>query len=292
MLTVLVPAVCAWPAAVPVRVTVSIHPLALLVAEVAGPGAEITTLLPPGASPHGFEPTPFQMRQAAGADLLVFVGGGLDPWTGRIHEALNGQAHLELAAAVGIEAKPRVGERHPGDDHAHGAEDPHLWLDPVLVRDRVVPALVLALSRVRPESALLFRGRGETFRRELAMLDREMSEGLAPYAGRAFVAFHGPWGRFADRYGIRQVAVVEPVPGREPSPRWMLEVIQTARREGATAMVIEPQFNPRVAETIARQFDGRVVQADPLGTGAGEAGTSYAGLMRSNLRAFVEAFAP
>jgi len=275
---------CAVPpaaAAEPVQVAASIHPVALLVRAVGGEQVAVRTLLPPGASPHGYEPTPSQVRDLSRAELLVTIGAGLDPWAERLRAgvaeampALALSAHTALLASEDADA--------PGGD-------PHVWLDPVRVRDDLVPALVRSLSAVAPDRAAEFARRGEAFRAELTALDRDLAEGLAPYGDRAFVAFHASWTYFAARYHLRQVAVVEPIPGREPSARWMGEVIEAGRAGGARAVLIEPQFNPRIARTIAAQFGARVVTVDPLGAAGGAAGDTYADLLRFNLRAFREA---
>jgi len=281
-------------AAAPLRVTASIRPVALLVAEVGGGEVAVHTLLPPGASPHGYEPTPSQVRDLAGADLLVTVGAGLDPWAERLHRAVGrGVPILELAGHTRLLPAP-VGHPHEGEesdaDADHGAGgDPHVWLDPLRVRDDLVPAIVRALSEAAPDRAPAFARGGEAFRARLTGLDRELAEGLEPVAGGAFVAFHGSFTYFAARYGLDPVAVVEPLPGREPSARWMRQVIEAGRGSGARAVLIEPQFNPRIARTIAEQFGARLVTVDPLGAADGAAGDTYADLMRFNLRAFREA---
>lgn len=286
----------AAPAA-PIKVTASIRPVALLVAEVGGDQVTVRTLLPPGASPHGYEPTPSQVRDLAGADLLVTVGAGLDPWAERLHRAVGREVpELELAEHTRLLPAP-VEHHHEGEDggeqeaHPHhgGEGDPHLWLDPVRVRDDLVPAIAAALSAAAPDLAPGFARRGEALRDRLTDLDRELALGLRPFAGRAFVAFHASFTYFAARYGLRQVAVVEPLPGREPSARWMRRVIEAGRQAGARAVLVEPQFNPRIGRTIAEQFGARVVTVDPLGSP--EAGGTYADLMRFNLAAFREALA-
>ncbi|MDH4229374.1 MAG: metal ABC transporter substrate-binding protein [Nitrospirota bacterium] len=283
----------AAPAVSPLRVSASVHPLALLVRAVGGEDVKVDVLLPPGVSPHGFEPTPAQMRRLAEAEWWIAVGGGLDPWAERLAEGVSGgRPHLILI-------QPSAGSAHNADHnadhedgHRHSGVDPHLWLDPVLVRDELVPRISAALSRQRPAQAKMFAGRAAAFQQRLTALDAELTAGLAPYKGGAFVAFHGAWGRFAARYGLREVAVVEPSPGREPSARWMAQVVETARREHAVAVIIEPGFNPRVANTIAAQFGGRTVTANPEGGLGGTWGATYEDLMRYNMGAFRAAMTP
>ncbi len=278
-----------WASAAPLRVAVSIYPLAMLVSELGGDQVTVSTLLKPGASPHGFEPSPSQIRMLSRADLFVTVGAGLDPWADRMARAIRrNRNNLPLANVV-----PLTGADH-SDSHRHGGThdggDPHFWLDPVLVRDHVIPALAGALAELRPEEAPAFAEASDRMRADLTALHEELGAELAPFAGKAFVAFHGPWGYFARRYRLNQVGVVEPTPGREPSARWMMKVVTTARKAGARAILVEPQFNPRVAYTIAGQFRAKVVEVDPVGRPGTPSGESYAGLMRYNVAAFIKAF--
>jgi len=273
-------------------VAVSIHPLALLVHEIGGDAVEVRTLLPPGASPHGFEPTPSQVRALAGAHLLVTVGAGLDAWAERQYAAVGGRARIALAEH-GPLMPAGPGHHHEGhEDGDHGPGDPHVWLDPVWLRDHAVPALEQALAEAAPENAVQFQAGAEALAERLTALDAELAAELAPVKGAAFVAFHGSWTYFAARYGLSQVAVVEPLPGREPSARWMAEVIRAARDSGAHAVLVEPQFSPRPARTVAAQFGGRVVTVDPMGDPHTPQGAGYESLMRFNARAFRAGLAP
>jgi ABC-type Zn uptake system ZnuABC Zn-binding protein ZnuA len=285
-------------------VAASIHPLALLVAEVGGDAVAVQTLLPPGASPHGFEPTPSQVRALASARLLVTVGAGLDDWADRMYAAVGGKARVAVAAHGPLMPAGPGHHHHDGDDdhdqdadhddhteHEHGPNDPHVWLDPVWVRDHAVPALEKALAAAAPEHAAAFHANAADFAGRLTALDTHLAAELVPARGKAFVAFHGSWTYFAARYGLKQVAVVEPLPGREPTARWMAEVIGEARASGARVVLIEPQFAPGPARTIAAQFDGRVVTVDPVGDPRTPQGASYEALMRFNARAFREGLA-
>jgi ABC-type Zn uptake system ZnuABC Zn-binding protein ZnuA len=279
--------------AAPLKVVVSIQPLALLVSELGGDQVSVTTLLKPGASPHGFEVSPIQVRKLAGADLFVSVGAELDPWAERMARSVRKQqANLVLASAVPLLPFGNEADHDHGHDSDAVEGDPHYWLDPLLVRDYVLPALLSALSNLAPDKALAFDARFKRMVAGMTDLHQQLVADLAPVSGKAFIAFHGTWAYFADRYGLKQVAVVEPLPGREPSARWMMKVIKAARDANAQAMIIEPQFNPRIAYTIAKQFGGRVVEADPLGIPGRQDDESYGAMMRANGAAFKAGLAP
>lgn len=273
-----------------IHVVTTLPPLADLVARIGGERVSVAALLPPGASPHAYEPRPSDLRNVAGADLVVSVGAGLDQWLYPILETSRAGTHLELARTTPLlpaqdEVTPgRDGEAEDDHGHEHGSWDPHFWLDPVLVRDEVAPALAEALAAVDPRGEAVFARNLAALQAELSLLDRELQELLAPHRGTAFVAVHSAWRYFARRYGLEQVAAVQEFPGREPGPAWFAAVIAVAREKGARLVVTEAQFDSRLAQQLARETGARVVALDPLG-GPGVAGMeSYVDLLRANGR--------
>lgn len=253
-----------------VPVVVTIQPLGLLVAAVGGQRVAVTTLVPPGASPHHFEPQVRDVVAIQRAALLVSVGGGLDAWLEGMMAAASSDARREHLL--------------PNADGAN----PHVWLDPIRVRDEFAPALARALAAVDPDHASHYRERLGAFQRDLDQLDHEIRTMLAG-RGRGYVAFHAAWTPFAARYGLEEVAVVEESPGEEPTPRALTVLIRSARRHGVRAILVEPQLDPRIASILADEFDARLVQVDPLGDPADPERASYTGLMRWNTRAFAQA---
>lgn len=264
----------------------TISPLADILARVAGPSWDVRTLVPPGTSPHIFEPTPREVRLAAPARLLVTVGAGYDRWAAKLASACApGAALFDAGAAVGIEA-PSDASSH---DHEEGEADPHWWLDPRLV-ERALGPLAERLAAVDPAGADGYRQRAAAFAEELSTLDAEIAASLAPVRGGGILSAHNAWERFASRYGLRTVGSIEPVPGREPSPRDLAALVTTARREGIRTLFTEPQFPLSAARVVADEAGIRVVMADPIGGVPGRSG--YAELMRWNARAFREGLSP
>ena len=182
------------------------------------------------------------------------------------------------------EANP---ESHAGPASEYGL-DPHVWLDPILVRDRIVPALVEAISRLDPDGDEEYRGRGEEFRRALGQLDRDIRSRLITTGGR-YVAFHNAWRHFARRYELREIAVVQEFAGEEPTPRELGQLVRAARNAALPAILVEPQLDPRLARTLSDEFAGTTVMVDPLGDPEGAERSTYLGLMRFNASAFFRA---
>jgi ABC-type Zn uptake system ZnuABC Zn-binding protein ZnuA len=260
----------------------TIAPLADVLARVAGPAWDVRTLVPPGTSPHVFEPTPREVRLVAPARLLVTVGAGYDRWAANLASACApGAALFDAGAAAGVEA-PSGASIH---GHEDGEFDPHWWLDPSLV-ERSLGPLAEKLAAVDPAGAEGYRRRAAALAAELSALDAEMAASLAPVRGGGILSAHDAWERFASRYGLRTVGSIEPVPGREPSPRDLAALVTTARREGIRTLFTEPQFPLSAARVVADEAGIRLATADPIGGVPGRSG--YAELMRWNARAFRE----
>ncbi|MBI3782753.1 MAG: zinc ABC transporter substrate-binding protein, partial [Deltaproteobacteria bacterium] len=136
-LTALAAFVLANQALASLRVVATIHPLADLVAQIGGLEVSATTLLPAAANPHSFEPSPAQMRAVAQSALLVRVGAGLDNWADKLLDAATSKV-IVVTVTDGMTLEALA------DDHGeseHGG-DPHVWLDPILVRDHIVPMIL------------------------------------------------------------------------------------------------------------------------------------------------------
>lgn len=245
----------------------TIHPLASIVGELAG-SADVRTLLPPGAHPDTYEARPRDAEAMAAADLLVRVGGAADAW-------------------VGSPAGMPVVEFTEGMALAGG--NPHVWLDPIRVRDVLVPRLLDALAGILPDSADSLHRRAAAFSDSLTALDAEIRGLLADAPTRRFIAAHPAWEYFAERYGLEPVGVLHASPGREVGTREMAELVRSARGGGVRAVIAEPQLGRAGVDALARELDARVEVADPVGGATVEGRGDYLSLMRFNARAFARA---
>jgi zinc transport system substrate-binding protein len=274
------------------NIVTTIYPLKMIVSEITGRTESVACLLPPGASPHTFEPLAADLARIRNARLFVRVGAGLDDWAGRLLAAVERRpTTLTLMDIEGIRPIHRLAaDGHAHDDgHHHSDIDPHVWLDPVRVRDHIVPALVEELVRLDPERAKDYRLSAARFRTLLSETDTKLRETLAPVRGRSFLAFHDTWRYFAERYGIEQHAAVHEFAGEEPTPREIAEIVRSLRGSETRTVIVEPQFSPRLAETVSAEIDGNIATADPMGSPDAPDRNDYDGLMRSNGESFLAA---
>ena len=254
-----------------ILVAVSINPLVSLVHGVVGEQAELVRLVPPGASPHTYEPTPSQVARVGRADVLVLIGMGLEFWADDLVSAADNPDLVVVDSSKNVEP---IGHNH------------HIWLNPLnaitqveLIRD--------ALVEVDPERAKTYEERAARYIEELRALDQEVTEEIESWSQRAFIAFHPAWIYFAKRYGLEQAAAVEETPGHEPSAHELVDIIEEARRIGIRAIFAEPQLPAAEAETIAEESGAQVLFLDPLG--GTKAPDDYLGLIRYNVQTMAKA---
>lgn len=276
-----------------IPVTASIVPLADFCRQIGGELVDVQVLVPPGASPHTFEPPPSVVARASRARLFLFIGEGLEPWAARLAKSLKkGSVALEAARGLplirGIPARESRESEHPADKHAHSHQgaNPHVWLDPLLAKE-ICRKIATALIQLDPANKILYEENLRNYLDKLKALHEEILQRVSGFRIRKYVCFHPAYVYFSRRYGLEEAGVIELSPGREPSPRHLRNLVEQIREQGIQVVFAEPQLNPRVAEVIAREAGVRVAMLDPLG-GRAPYGSDYLALMRYNLEVMAE----
>ncbi len=238
-------------------VFVSIPPQKYLVDHLAGGRARVEVMLPPGASPATYEPTPRQMAALNGAVLYFQIGV---PFEGPVLAKISSVAPgLEVVdCRRGITLVPMEG----GDDgHGHGPLDPHIWLDPIRMKT-VARTTARALSDNLPADTSGIESRLAGLLEAIDETDRRVAARMAPFKGRDLLVFHPAYGYFARRYGLVQIAVE--AEGKAPSARQLAEIVESLRDRPTPAIFVQPQFSQTAARRVADALGCRVVVLDPL----------------------------
>jgi zinc transport system substrate-binding protein len=281
-----------------------------IVQQVGGEHWQVATLIPAGASAHTYEPTPEQVRHLAEARVFFQIGLGLEFWLEKLVRATKNSELLRVdlsqtidtlhapspelplpsreATGRGQEHLHRTSAKGKHDhSHMHKGADVHYWLDPVRMQ-QVVTHVEQVFVALDPDHAQLYAERAQRVRTELEKLHAEILQHTRGLQNRRFIALHAAWTYFAPRYDLWQAAVIEPFPGREPSPRYLADLARLMRREEVNAIVIEPQLTAAAAQALARETGARVGMLDPYG-GPGVPGReSYQDLMRYNVAALAK----
>jgi zinc transport system substrate-binding protein len=301
-LTLMVGLARAEAPAAPLPVAATILPLSDFCQKIGGDLVRVQVLIPPGASPHAFEPPPSIMARASQARVFVYIGAGLEPWATKLLGSRSSDNLVVLEAARGIPLLGMAPHRHqpPGagdhDDHhpgqavapkSHLAGNPHIWLDPVLAQE-ICRKIAAALIQADPGHRAHYEANLKSYLTALEALHQEIQQHAHSWSHRDFVSFHPSFSYFARRYNLREVGTIEAAPGREPTPRHLQGLVAAIRRYGIKVVFAEPQLNPRVAEVIAQEAGVKVLRLDPIG-GPPPYGSDYLLLMRHNLAALDEA---
>ncbi len=251
------------------RVAATIFPLYDIVREVGGPAIAPVLILPPGASPHTFEPRPSSAKAIARAAVLFKIGHGLDDWAAQLAEGSG------VRRVVTVDGGVRL-RRFAGGD-----VDPHYWL--ACENGRTIARSVAAeLANLLPTERTGIEARLAAYLGRLESSDAEIRKILMNLPSRSIAMLHDGFGYFADAYGLKVAAVFEPSGDREPSPRAVAEFLRRVRAANVRAIFAEPQLSQDAIRPIAGDLGLPVSTLDDLGGVPGR--ESYVSLMLFDAR--------
>jgi ABC-type Zn uptake system ZnuABC Zn-binding protein ZnuA len=268
----------------PVQAVASISVLADLVSQVGGDRVDVTSLLPPGADPHTFEPRPSDLRTISEADAGFLNGLGLEPSSLKVVESNlpDSSPLVKLAEDAVARGYLLLHENGSSNDELSGA-NPHLWLSVEAAR-LYVQAIRDALISADPEGEATYRDNADAFLAQLNDLETYVQEkaGAVPAANRKLVTTHDAFPYLAREVGFEVVAVVTTSPGQEPSAADIAELTGVIRSTGVPAVFREPQLGSE-AGVLERAAEDTGVDVCILYSGAlDDQVTSYLELMRHN----------
>jgi len=281
-------------AAATVTVVATTEDLASLTREVGGDRVKVDAIARGYQDPHFVEPKPSYILRLQRADVLVVVGRDLEAgWlppllqqsrNARIQPGARGYLDASLTADI-LEISTGQITRAMGDVHPLG--NPHYWLDPANGR-RIAQAIVRKLTEISPGDTAYFNERYGDFDRRLTEAEKRWDSMMAPLEGLKVVTFHRSWPNFAERFGLDVIGYVEPRPGIPPSAAHTRELVQEMRRQDVRLILVEPYFDLRTPDAVARESGARVLVMSPSVGGLSEV-TDYFKLFDYNLNLIASA---
>ncbi len=298
------------PTPSPVSANKTLHVLATttivgdVVKNVGGDVIDLSVLLPVGADPHSFQPSPQDVAKVTNADIIFANGAGLEEFLTPLLESA-GATNKMVSVSEGIELlqsaeaqfehaleTPSTGNKTP-EAQAHSAGDPHLWFDPnnVIVWTQNI---VRTLSEKDPAHAQLYKQNGDAYINQLKELDgwiRQQVNSIPP-DNRKLVTDHLVFTYFAKQYGFIQEGAV--IPGyssmAEPSAQDIAALEDTIKQYHIKAIFVGKTVNPSLAERVAEDTGIKIVRfyTGSLSEPGGEADT-YLKFMRYNVMVIVQA---
>ena len=275
----------------PLKVVTSTGMIGDTAARIAGPRAEVVSLMGPGVDPHLYKASEGDVRKLSDADLVLYNGLHLE---GKMGDVLVKLARTRPVVAVSA-AIPDDQLREPPE--LLGQYDPHIWFDVRLWAETIGP-IADALAELDPAHAEELAANGEALREELLELDAWVLERIAevPEERRLLVTAHDAFGYFGRRYGIEVVGIQGISTLAEAGLRDVDRVVDLIVDRKVKALFVESSVSPRAVESVqraARERGHEVVVGGQLFSDAmGAAGTpegTYAGMVRHNVETIVEA---
>jgi zinc transport system substrate-binding protein len=257
-------------------VVASFYPLAFVAERLVGDVATIVNLTPPGVEPHDLEVSPDQAGTIEDAKLVLTMGQGLQPSIEDAAKRRSGGV-VSLLDRLGV-ADPKNDK--PAEQTLNDDSDPHVWLDPQLMQNAVAE-IATALASAFPESIDDITIRSTELGAELRGIDAQYVSGLAACKGQVIVTSHAAFGRLAQRYGLRQEAIVGVSPDAEPTADRLATVADLVKANNVKTIFSEELVSPKIAETLARETGVQVAVLSPIES-APERG-DYVTAMTNNL---------
>ena len=259
------------------KVVTSTEDLAALSREVGGDKISVESIAKGYQDPHFVEAKPSFILKLHSADLLVVVGRELEiGWLPPLLQQSRNEkiqpgsrGYLDASLTVRILDIPQ-GQitRAMGDVHPMG--NPHYWLDPDNGR-RIAQAILTKLSELQPADAPFFAQRFADFDKRLGAAEKGWDVVMGPYKGTKVVTYHRSWPNFVERFGLDVIGYVEPKPGIPPSPQHTIDLIGEMKKLKVTIILVEPYFDLKTPQSVARETGGQVVVLSPSVGGVKEA---------------------
>lgn len=277
--TISQPASTASPTAQKARIVTTVFPTYLLTKAVVGDAAEVSLLIPPGTEVHDYQAKPAEVRTIAEADILVQNGLGLEAF---LDDTIKNAQNPKLRVITASQNLPTANLIQEPSTPGESTANPHVWLDPVLAQQQV-ETIQQGLGQADPSNRAVYQANAKAYQQKLEALHRQFQTGLRSASGCTFIAFHDAYPYLAQRYQLRQVAVVE-VPEDSVAPVTLQKIMQTAKQFQVKALLKEPGQENKVLQNLAQDLKVPLQSLDPLEAGMPEP-QHYFTAMTNNLKA-------
>ncbi|PID27398.1 MAG: cation ABC transporter substrate-binding protein [Candidatus Cloacimonadota bacterium] len=264
LLTILIPLF-------PKEISVSILPQKFILEQIVKDKFNINVMVKPGFSPATYEPTPSQMKHLSKSDIFFSIGVPFEKnWVPKIEKMIKGLKVVD--SSKGIERREMDSFKHieeknnhhkdHGHKHSHnGKKDPHVWLDPMLVKV-IAKNMTDEMVKADKINSKFYQKNLEELNRKMDNINIEIKDLLKGKKSNKFMVFHPSWGYFGDRYGLKQIPVE--VEGKTPSAKQLKEIVKIAKEKKIKILFVQPQFDKRALKAIAKEIKGKVLPIDPL----------------------------
>ena len=258
------------------KVITSIKPLHSLVSYVMDGVGTPDVLVDGSSSPHTFQLKPSHATMLQEADIVFWIGEDLESFLETpLKSIAKNSRHIALMESDEIELlkfrEKNIFDEHADhgdehddhhDGHAHGEHDIHFWLDPEIAKT-IVKIVTRELSELDPNNASTYKSNSAKALNEIEQLISDAKIKINRDA--KYVVFHDAYQYFEKRFGVEVIGALTVNPEVLPGAKQLAEIREIIEHENVNCLFSEPQFNPSIAETIARDTGVKAAIIDPLG---------------------------
>ncbi|MDO9927002.1 zinc ABC transporter substrate-binding protein ZnuA [Glaesserella parasuis] len=270
-------------------VLTTVKPLGFIANAITDGVTETKVLLPTSASPHDYSLKPSDVEQLQSAQLVVWIGEEMETFLEKSIEKLPKEKVLTLEDVPAIkELVEHSGEEkedkhdhkhdhkhehkhshnHAHHDHSHDGhshdEDWHIWLSPK-ASEHIAEQIAERLSQQLPEQKAKIAENLANFKATLATKNSEIAKQLEPVKSKGYYTFHDAYGYFEEAYGLKSLGSFTINPTVAPGAKTLNAIKKSIAQKKVQCLFAEPQFTPKVIESLSKGTSAKVGQLDPLG---------------------------
>lgn len=271
------------------KVVTTFLPVYLFTKAVAGDVADVEILIPPGTDVHEYQATPDDVKAIATARILVKNGLGMEEFLANTIKNAENSKLVEIDASKGIKVVNDIspveevkGHDHDHDHkHEHAEGNPHVWLDPVFAKQQVIN-IRDGLTNADPANKEVYQTNAAAYIQELDKLNNEFQQTLSKTPNCTFITFHDAFPYLAQRYNLKQVAVVK-IPEDQLSPADVKKAVNAVKKYQVKALFSEPGVDNKLLNSLSQDLKLTLYPLSSLETGETNP-QYYFQAMRNNLQ--------
>ncbi len=275
----------------PLKVVATLPVLKDLTEQIGREHVEVRSLITGLESEHTYSPKPSDIVAVREAQLFFQIGVGLEIWVDSLIKNADNKSLLVVTTGQGVPLLRDQGleetESNTPSPDRHRLGNPHIWLDPENAKT-MLRHITDGLIKVDPKSKGVYLHNQAEYLKELDLLEAKLKQKVAKLSHRKIVTYHPAWPYFARRFGFEIRGSLLTQVGTEPSAHRLADLIKTMKQEKIKVIASEPQLNPELPQTVAKETGATVVLLTVL-PGAIPGTETYLSMMEYNVNQLVEA---
>lgn len=247
----------------------TMYPLEYFTERIGGKHVEVSSIIPPGADAHTYEPSTKKMVEITEGDAFVYNKMESDEFSSSVADTLKEEEVPIVDAAKDVELAHMEEHEEEGahdeEHHEHGSQDPHIWLDPVLAQ-KMADNIYNGLVKIKPDAKDDFKKNHAALIKDLKEIDASFKNKVEEAPKNSFIVSHAAYGYWAERYNLEQIAISGLSPSHEPSQHQIENIIQSAKKDKIRYILFEENVNNKVAEMINKEVGAKTLTLHNLET--------------------------